>query len=305
MAIKTNENIPVAALYSVTACLMFAILGACVKSVSGELGNEQIVFLRNLFGFIFLLPFLFRFSGGVRNLATKRPGLHALRTLAGLGSMYCFFYALGHILLSDAVLLSYTTPLFAPIIAHYWLRERLTRAISLALVTGFVGVGFILKPEGSSFLLVAAWIALLSGFFAAVANTAIRKMSDTEPTIRVVFYYSLGCTIISFPAASLAWQDITTGSWMTLMAAGASATIGQLFLTQAYSHAPVAKIGPFVYFSVIFAAILGWIFWREWPDVSSLLGTALVITAGAIVLRSSRRQKKPETVGTISGYKER
>ena len=107
---------------AVLAALMFAFMGVAVRYSSASLPNELVVFLRNGFGLVFLLPWLLR--RGTAGLATKRLPAHIVRTIAGLSAMYCFFYAIAHLHLGKAVLLNYSSPVFIAVIALIWLKEK-------------------------------------------------------------------------------------------------------------------------------------------------------------------------------------
>jgi len=271
------------ALFMAAAGFAFAALGACVKAASATLSTEMVVFLRSAIGLLVLLPWVAR--RGWRFLGTRRPLAHLARALFGVAAMYTFFYALARLTLAEAVLLSYTTPLFTPLFAWLWLRERLTRSLVAAALVGFFGVGLILRPEGH-FLSLAAWAGLASGALAALAMVAIRTMADTEPPLRVVFYFSLVSTLVALPWA---WAegfalDAAGLGWMVL--AGAFASGGQFLVTNAYTHAPAAVVGPFTYTTVLFAAFMGWVFWGEGLDGWTLLGGLAIVVGGVLALRS-------------------
>jgi len=262
-------------------------MGVFIK-LAGQSGlsNEMVVFLRNCFGLLFLSPWLLRlrFSG----LKTAKPLLHLLRASMGLAAMYCFFYAIPRINLAEAILLNYTIPLFTPLVAFYWLGERTSRATWWAIMTGLVGVILILKPGTSAFQPAAA-VGLCAGVLAAVALTSIRRLSVTEPTARIVFYFALYSIIISSVPAGLYWQTPTLNQWGIMLAAGCLATIGQLLITRGYSLAPASQVGIYTYGAVIFAGLFGWWVWGETLDQWSLAGATIVIFAGALSLRASRK----------------
>jgi len=268
---------------AILASLMFAFMGVAVRYSSASLPNEMVVFLRNGFGLIFLMPWLFlrcRFSG----LATQRLAALILRTFSGLSAMYCFFYAIAHMHLGKAVLLNYTSPLFITIIALVWYKEKASAQILFALAIGFMGICLILKPD-TGILEHAAWVGLLSGVLAAIAMVTIRDLSSTEPTTRIVFYFSVISTVISAVPLSWAWAIPSLHVVLAMAGAGLAATAGQLLLTYSYSLAPAQQIGPYTFSAVVFAAINGWIFWDERPDAYAVLGAILVITAGVITLQ--------------------
>jgi len=293
MTFKESYNLPRAALAITLAALMFASMGVAVRYASASLPSETLVFLRNGFGLLFLLPWLYR--GGFRSLKTKRLSGHITRSVTGLAAMYCFFYAIAHLPLVEAVLLNFSSPIFTAIIAIIWLGEEATRKLLLAIVIGFCGICFILKP-GIGILSAAALVGLISAVFAAMAMVSIRDLSKTEPTRRIVFYFCVTSTLISAIPMIWYWQTPDLKALLAMVFAGASATLGQLLLTHGYSLAPAAKVSPYSYNTIIFAAIYGWIFWSETPDILTLFGALLIIFAGIITLlsRPTRSLTEPD-----------
>jgi drug/metabolite transporter (DMT)-like permease len=229
----------------------------------------------------------------VNGLRTGVFPLHLLRAVAGLGAMYCFFYAIGHIKLADAMLLKFTVPVFIPVVAYFWLSERFSRRAAIALVLGFTGVVLIMKPAGDvNWILL---VALAGSFFAAVAKTAVRRLSRTEPAARIVFYFAaVGVAVSSVPLI-WAWETPQTGQWLLLLSLGPLATIGQLCMTRGYSAAPASEVGLFTFSAVLFGAGYGWLFWGELWDWLSLAGAFLVASAGAIMLRGEPRRARDMT----------
>jgi drug/metabolite transporter (DMT)-like permease len=188
---ETYRNKPLAgALFVLSASFTFAVLGALIKVVSTSLTNEMVVFFRNLCALIFILPWIWykRPLGGVKTAFFQ---LHLLRSLAGLGAMYCFFYAIAHLQLSEACLLASTAPLFIPVIAYIWIHEPVAQKVRGAIIIGFIGIVLILKPGLGVFQPVAI-VGLTAGIFVALAMVSIRRMSSSEPTIR-----NGGCSSLS------------------------------------------------------------------------------------------------------------
>lgn len=293
-----RQNLLLGALMIVASELLFASMGAAVKAVAASgMPNEMTVFMRNLFGLMVLAPLLLR--GGIAALRTSVPHLHLLRGTAGLGAMYCFFYALAHLPLADGILLKMTAPLFMPLIAWAWLSEALRPATLLAVMIGFIGVHFVLSPDGQ--LNLIALIGLAGGALAAVAKSTVRRLGRSEPNLRVVFWFSTIGLLISVIPLSWAWQTPTSTQWGWLFAIGALGSLGQLFLTRGYAIAPSGRVSPFTYFSVVFGTLYGYLFWGEIPAPDFLLGALLIALAGLLTLatraRSSPAPKRIEEVG--------
>ncbi len=247
----------------------------------------MVVFFRNIIVLVFLMPvFALRWSTPV--ITGAKVHLHVLRALAGLVSMYCYFYALAHMKLAEAVLLAYTSPLIIPVIAFLWLREPMGGRVRAAIIMGFAGVLFILKP-GLSIFQPVSLIALCAALFASLGMVSIRRMSATELPETIVFSYTLLSTIVSAVPLLWAWQTPTGGAWVILVFMGLAAMAGQLLMTKGYGLAPIAQVGPFVYCSVVFASIIGWVFWGESLDALSITGSILVFLAGVLAARSGSR----------------
>lgn len=270
----------------VSAELMFALMGASIRHLSAGLDNPMIVFARNVVGLLVLLSLIS--VPGRREIRTRVPHLHLLRGLAGLGAMYCFFYAIAHMPLADAMLLKLSAPLFMPIVAWMWLDERFTWHVVAALALGFAGVAVILMPDFDQTAPVAL-IALLGGALAAVAKVTVRRLSATEPAHRTVLYFAAIGTLVSAVPLAWFWQTPTPAQLGWLLLLGLFATAGQLLLTRGMGCAPAARLGPFTFFSVLFGAILGWIFWDEVLSWATLFGASLVLASAMLVGRGLPR----------------
>lgn len=277
---KRSDNPVKGALAIVGASAFLTMSSATVKILSESIPSEMIVFFRSLFGLFFIFPIIFC-GNGISVFKTSKPGLHLLRCCFGLGAMYCFFHTIAKMPLAEAVLLLYTNPLFVPLLAFFWLGEPVALRLRIAIVVGFVGVVFILRP-GSDVFHPAALTGLASGILAAVAMVTIRRMSVTEPASRIVFYFALLSTIVSSIPLAWSWRCPDAKTWGLLILIGFLSTCVQLLLTKGYSLAPAARIGFFTYFTVLFSALAGWIFWAESLSLLSWAGAFLVIAAGVV-----------------------
>jgi drug/metabolite transporter (DMT)-like permease len=288
-----REDRNLAALLLLGSSFLFASAGAAVKLASAQATNQMVVFFRSFFGLVALMPWLVR--GGSAALRTPYPRRQVTRALAGLAAMYCFFYAIAHLPLGEAMLLNYSSPLFIPFIAWLWIGEPIPARIGWAIGAGFAGITLILKP-GLGFLSLASIVGLASGVLTATAMVAIRGLAREEPTTRIVFYFGAVCSLASAPPLLWGWRTPSLPTLALLVLVGVLATSGQLLLTRAYALAPAAHIGPFTYSSVVFAALFGWLFWGEVPNAFSLAGALLVGLAGFLAIRvmGSRAEEVPE-----------
>ena len=286
-----RNNIVLGSICILLGELCFVSMGSIVKLLAEAMPSQNIVFFRNLFGLLALTPLLIGI--GISSIKTKVLHLHLLRSLSGIAAMYCFFYALAKLSLADAMLLKISAPLFIPIFAFIWISEFISTRTILAITVGFAGVLLVLNPTGT--IQFASLIGLLGGVLAAFAKVSIRRMSDTEPTSRIVFYFATISLLVSAIPLLNSWQNPTQHEWLLLVLLGIVGTCGQLFLTRAYTLAPASRVGPFTYSSIVFASLIGWWFWDEIITLLTISGALLIIFAGILIFREKQIKDRPES----------
>ena len=280
MTERSMRPVQGAALLALSA-LLFSGMGVLVREASATVNNENIVFFRNIVGVFFFLPLLL--SKGLRPFKTKRLKSHLLRTTYGLAAMYCFFYAIAHLPLADAMVFTYSAPVFTPIIAYFWLKEPLTKRMLAFSVLGLLGVILVAKPSDAIFGSLSL-VGLAASLLAASAFVSIREMSNTEPAYRMVFYFALFSSLISAIPLLCAWQPLNQQQLILLCAAGLLAALAQIIMSRAYSLAPPGLIGPVAYLASVFAGVFSFFLWDEVPDVASILGAVLIFTASTLAV---------------------
>jgi drug/metabolite transporter (DMT)-like permease len=187
--------------------------------------------------------------------------------------------------LGEAMLLKMTAPLFIPFVALFWLREKLSGRVLLALAIGFGGVTLVISPDLRQFDPVAL-IALLGGALAALAKVTVRRLSRSEPAPRTVFYFALTGALVSALPLCWAWQTPGGDALLWMLAVSLFATLGQLLMTRGFAFAPAGQLSAFTYSSVVFASLYGWVLWHEVIRWSTISGALLVALAGVLAARA-------------------
>ena len=271
-----------AALMLISAEFLFAAIGGMIKYLSADLSQSQLIFFRNFFALIPLLPWLFK--NGVSGLKTQHPGLHLARSFFGLVAMYGFFHVLSNMPLTQAMMVLLIAPFLVPAISKIWLKESMTPISFWAMVIGFIGAAIALKPEQQGyniFLLIAVMVTTLVAF----NKVAIRKMTQTEPATRIVFYFTAFCCLVSAVPALWSWYEISPQHWFWLLAMGVAAGVGQLLMTRAFALSSPNQIGLFTYTSILFAALIGYLGWQEPVTSHIFIGGGLILWAGIVTTR--------------------
>ena len=282
-----NNNILIAIGLLMLSAFLFSIMGVCIRYASYTLDNYTIVFFRNFVGIFIFLPLIF--NKGIGFFKTQKLWMHTWRALVGLTAMYGFFYAIAHLKLSNAMVFTYSSPIFIPLIAWLFLKEKITLSMLIAAGLGLLGVICVAKPDSGMFNQISM-IGLSASFLAAMAFVTVRALTSTEPPERIVFYFCFIGTVIS--AIPMFWmiRPYTIKELAFLIGAGLLANISQMFMSYAYKLAPAGQIGPVNYIAIIFAGTWGFLFWGEIPDHYSLIGFGFILVA--IILCNPILQKK-------------
>ena len=279
---SASRKLPIGwVIYATFSAGSTALMSACVRVASQEIPQSEIVFFRSFIALLLLLPLVIKRRLSFR---TQKLGTHLVRSIFGFATMYLYFYALAQLQLADAMVLVYTYPLFVSLLAFMILGEQLNRNRKVSIIIGFLGVCCLFHPS-SAIASVAGLIGLLAGLSAGVAQISIKKLSITESGLLIVVLFSIFSSIFSFVPMLFEFVMPDTRTWLILIAIGGLGNLTQLSLTRAYQLAPASQVAPIGYASLVFAGLLGFLFWSERPDLWMLVGTVFVVIAGILVAR--------------------
>ena len=159
-----------------------------------------------------------------------------------------------------------------------------------------VGVLIVIYPQLSGFggpdneaAVLGVALALGSAAMAALAHVFIRKMSSSESTSAIVFWFTLTSMSLSLLTIPFGWEKPTPEVALMLVLAGLFGGCGQIFLTSAYRYADASVVAPFDYFSMLLALLIGYFVFGEYPTAAMLAGAALVILSGAAIIWRERQ----------------
>lgn len=269
------------------ACHLFAVflftgMSSLIKVLGESYSTEQIVFFRSAPALIPVLLYL-PFQGGWSALRTRRPGLQAIRGMAGLASQYTAFYAVAHMALADYVALSFTAPLFGTLLSIPFLAEKVGVWRLGACLVGFSGILIMVGPGGGPFDQVAM-IAVASAFLYGLVMVVMRRLGSVDHPAATVFYFTFGSAVVAGVMMIFTWVTPSLFDLGLLLAIGLLGGVAQIFMTQAFRLAPPSIIGPFDYTAMIWALLIGWFAFNTFPTASSLIGAAVICASGLFIL---------------------
>jgi S-adenosylmethionine uptake transporter len=272
------------------AALAFATMAVCVKLASTWFNAAELVFYRGLLGMLFM--WLWARSRRV-SLATHYPAMHAWRSLVGVLSLGAWFYALAHLPLATAMTLNYMSSVW---IAAFLVGGALITwnpksgaavplrqgPLALTVIAGFVGVVMMLRPTLAQDQMFAGLVGLLSGLVAAFAYMQVMALGRLgEPESRTVFYFALGSAVAG--GAAMLATGVSPWDWrhaLWLLPVGILASLGQLFMTRAYSSGATLVVANLQYSGIVFGALYGLLLFGDHIPLTGWAGMGLIVASG-------------------------
>lgn len=275
------------------SALGFSLMGAFVK-LSGDLPTTQKAFFRNIVAAIIALGFVLRNKERLFGKKENQKWLLSRSALGALG-IVLNFYAIDHLVLSDAEMLNKLSPFIQIILSAIFLRELVMRFQIIAVIIAFVGALFIIQPDFSVELLPYIG-GVFGAFFAAGAYTLLRVLGNKEKHYTVVFYFSFFTTVVLTPFTIAFYESMSWQQWLFLILAGVFATVGQFGVTLAYKFAPAKEISIFFYSTVVYSALLSIVLFGQIPTLLSVIGYVVIFGASFYMFLKNNRMDKVEEV---------
>lgn len=277
-------------LWMLASCFCSSVMAVITKYVSATMPPLEMVFFRNMFAVLFLMPWAL--SRGIPHIKAANFRLYFSRAASSLFAMSMFFYAISIIPLTNAIALTFTVPLITTLFAIIFLGEKVQAYRWIAILVGFIGVLIILRPGHSSFQM-ASLIVIASTIGWATSNILIKKLSHTDHPRAMVFILMLIMTPLTFPGALFVWQPPQMHDVLWMVALGIATNEAQFCMNKAYKHAEMSAVMPFDFSRLIFTSALAYIFFAEVIDIWTFIGSVVIFCSSIyVVTRESRERKR-------------
>ncbi len=282
----TSAEVKRAVALMAASTVFFGCMAACIRLASEQLHPFEIAFFRNFFGFIFVLPLFLRHGPGI--LRTTKLPFYLLRCCIGIVSMLAGFWAIVHLPLTQAIALSYSTPLFVTLGAVLVLGEIVRARRWTAVLVGFIGVMVIVRP-GSSDFTAASLVALLAAVASASVAISIKFLSRTEHPDAIVLYTTMLWVPLSLVPALMVWETPVGITWLWIVLAGALGTTAHMFWTRALKLADASLLTPISFLQILVVAVLGYLLFDEGLDQWTALGAGIIFASNVYIARRESR----------------
>ncbi|WP_293269040.1 DMT family transporter [Neptunomonas sp.] len=285
MILAFVARFPISVRYMLLSALGFALMAACVKAVSAYgIPVLEIVAARAL---VSLVISYFDIHRKKISVWGNNRLLLLARGVVGTLALICVFFAVTTLPLTEATFLQYTYPAFTAVIALFFLKERINLSTIVCISLSLIGLMIIVQPGLSvggvaALPLLSIVAALIGAFGSAVAYVLVRRLSQSEDSSVIIFYFPL----IALPISILLLRDgfIIPGliESVLLILVGIFTQIGQVGITKAMSSDTAGKVAGYSYIQVVFAAVLGLVFFDELPSLWTMIGGCFIV-AGAFI----------------------
>lgn len=267
-----NPSFLKAVQYMLLSTLAFALMNALIKYLV-VYSTLQLVFFRAIGSLA--ITFSFLKAKGIPQWGNQKK-LLIMRSVVGLTSMILFFWGIHYITIGSAVTLRYVSPIFAAILAVFFLKEKIRPLQWLFFVMAFTGV-FLIKSYDSSGSNFGVFLVLLAAFFSAIVYIVLSKIGKGDHPVVVVHYFMLTATIVGGIGSLFQWNTPSLNDLLLLLSLGVFGFFGQLFMTKAFQNGEAHMVAPFKYVEVVFTLLFGIFVLTETYDFLHLFGTFLVI----------------------------
>lgn len=276
-----NRNLLIAIFATIAAGFVLAAMDAIGKWLMHELPTQQVVWARYFFHTL-IVGIVFTLNQGPGFMKPRQPLMQGVRALFLLCVTFCMYSALRTISLADATAIIFFAPVLVTLLAGIFLNERVGIQEWLAVIIGFVGVLFIVRPgfrdiDPAMLLAMAAAVSLAFYF---VLTRALRGKDSEQTTL---FHTTLAGAAILTLLMPLWWVSPTPMQWGFLMLTGALGASGHFLLVKAFHLASAPVLSPFLNAQLVAAAIYSVVIFQDKLDTGFFLGAGLIVSAGLIV----------------------
>jgi drug/metabolite transporter (DMT)-like permease len=270
----------------IASTFFFGSMAVCIRLASSQLHPFEIAFFRNLFGFVFTLPLLYRHGWSI--LRTDKLPLYFLRCCIGIVSMLAGFWAIVHLPLAQAVALSYSTPIFVTIGAVFVLGEIVRSRRWTAVIIGFIGVLILIHPGTDSFSF-ASLVAVLAAVMSASVAISIKFLSRTEKADAIVIYTTMIWVPLSLVPALFFWTTPTGITWLWIVMSGLLGTTAHMCWTRALALADASLLTPISFLQVIVVGVFAYFLFGETVDRWTVAGAAIIFGSNVYIAHREAR----------------
>lgn len=293
---RTYAQVPPSAVMLVLgATFCFSLLDSLFKYLSQFYPVPVLIWARwtvqALLIMLWLVP-----KSGLALVRTRKLTAQLFRGAILIGSSLCFISALKSMPLAEATALNYTTPVLVTILAVVFLDERMTPVRVAFVIGGFVGMLLIVRP-GTELFQGTALLAVGSAWFYAMFQITTRKLADEDwrpllfyPALVGMVALSAMLPFVDWPA-TVPWRDVALIAFGGLLG-----SFGHYLFQIAFQRTSASGITPFTYAQLVWATLIGWIAFGNFPTFWTLVGMLVIMASGLLITLYEQRRARSDSL---------
>lgn len=275
----------------VLASAIFSVMIALIKLAGERLHVTEILLFRQATMMTLALPAIW--SGWPGSMQSSKPRLQLARVGLAFCAMTLGFSAVVHLPLAEATVISFSKSFFTTLLAIFVLGEVVRLPRWSALAAGFTGVIIIVWPSEGTELQIWHLAAVASAVCVSAVFIIIRVLAQIDQPVTILTYQALGVGLLMIAPAAWFWIWPTPMEWALLIGIGVLSAIAQYLNILAMKAGEASAMAPLEYTRLIFATVLGFWLFAEWPEPRVWVGAGIIIAAALFVLHRERRVKSP------------
>lgn len=280
--------------FMLAAMFAFSLNDVMGKWLVATYGVAQLLLIRSFAGALMLAPAIHR--TGWRTVAfPERPWLHVLRAFCSTAEVAFFYWAVIYLPLANAVAFYLAGPIFVTLMAVLFLKEQVGWRRWTAVGLGFVGVLIAVNPTGDG-MGWPALIALAGTILFAALNILTRKLAGTNE-VTLVSWQVASALLFGLLVAPFRWVPPSLFDFLALMLLGIVANLAHMGVNRALRYAPAAVVVPYQYTLIVWAVLLGWLFFGDWPALHVFVGSAIIVAAGLYIFLREQVRAREKAAG--------
>jgi S-adenosylmethionine uptake transporter len=282
-----RPGFPQGAFWAILVVFFSSLCDVLMRCLGENIHFTEIIFFRFFFGFLTIIPLIL--SQGIKDLRTTRINFHILRAVLGVTAFFADCYAVKIMPLNEYTILVSCQPLFFLPLAFFFLGEKVIRTQLWATLIGFLGVVWI-QQAAPDILKIAVFIPICGAFLFSLLDLFTKKMTDTESTYSLLFYFSFGTTILALFPTLFFWQTPTFVEFGLLILLGIGANLIQYCLIKSFMATNASLLMPFRYVYFLFSILFGYMFFSEIPTPTTLSGAFFIILGTFFISKRQRNR---------------
>ena len=286
-----------AVLFMVLSGIFATTMHCLIRFATEDSHPFEVAFFRTIFVLLIFLPVVIK--NGIASLKSNNVKMQSYRAVVGSIAMLCMFYGLSITELAKATALMFTVPIFATILAIFFLKEIVGIRQWIAMLVGFSGAIIVLRPDielGFGPLLI-----LCASMMWSASMLMAKKLTQTDTTVSITFWQAAGLIPATFILAMQVWEWPTLQELIMFLFIAVAGTLVHWFLNEALKRADITALLPLDYLRLIWSVSLGFIFFNEIPHVGLWIGSALILGASTYIgIRQAKKNEQLSNNKTIN-----